>query len=107
MRYFFEAISSSKAYSFNVRVNYNPMDSLRMARLIHIGNLQTAITPSELDQEMRSVGMRNDDIEFNCQNWVMDALKKLAEDGWLTNAQLAEGANEMIETILDAEDDEK
>lgn len=106
-KYFFKAVGSSKAYVFNARVDYNLMASLRFAKLIRVGNFQKAMTPNELNQEMRSVGMRNNEAEFNCQNCVMAALKKLAEHGWLTNAQSEAGADGMIDGIMEAEDDEK
>lgn len=104
--YFFEAIGSTQAFAFNVRPDYNPLTSSRFAKLIRIGSFQKSVTPNELDQEMRSVEMQNDDIEFTCQNWVMAALKKLAEDGWLTEDQSIMGQDQMIDAILEAADDE-
>ncbi|RJE23293.1 hypothetical protein PHISCL_04367 [Aspergillus sclerotialis] len=88
-------------------VNYNPLVSRRFPNLIRIGNFHKAVTLNELHQETQSVRMRNDDEEFNCQSWVMTVLKSLAEDGWLTNAQSATGADATTEGILEAEDDEK
>jgi hypothetical protein len=63
------------------------------------------VTANELDQKTRSVGMRNDDPEFDCQHWLSDALKKLGRDGWLTSAQVEEGVNGMLEATLEAADE--
>lgn len=63
-KFFFEAIGTNQAYAFN----YDPAGSLRFAKMVCISNFQT-VTSNKLDREMRSVGVRNNDPEFDCQQW--------------------------------------
>ncbi|KAK4871393.1 hypothetical protein LT330_000630 [Penicillium expansum] len=50
-----------------------------------------------------SVRNSNSDRDWNCQNWVGDALTELVKIGCLTKEERAEAIGKMVETILEAE----
>ncbi|KAL2706063.1 hypothetical protein AAEP93_001313 [Penicillium crustosum] len=50
-----------------------------------------------------SVRNSNSDRDWNCQNWVGDALTELVKIGCLTNEERAAAISKMVETILEAE----
>lgn len=50
-----------------------------------------------------SVRNSNSDRDWNCQNWVGDALTELVKIGCLTKEERAAAISKMVETILEAE----
>lgn len=74
---FYNVISGQGAYVFEKRENYQPLKAKRYADHAEVGTTRKTITYSDLEDKMRSVPCRNKDEEFNCQNWVDDAVKKL------------------------------
>lgn len=47
-----------------------------------------------------------DDLDWNCQNWVGDALTELVKIGCVTKEERSAAINEMVGVILDAKDEE-
>lgn len=44
-----------------------------------------------------------DDLDWNCQNWVGEALTELVEIGCVTEKERSAAIDEMVDVILDAE----
>lgn len=64
------------------------------------------ICTKKLVQLLQRVPIRNDDNEFNGQQWVWSALECLTRNGYLTKHQQDDGLSQMLEAILNGSSDE-
>lgn len=99
---FCNATGEQGAFAFEKRENYNPLNAAKYAGRVKVGTMRKAMTYLDLERKMRSVPCRNEDEEFNCQNWVDDAVKKLSQDGYLTNEEYEVSMSEMIDITMKA-----
>jgi hypothetical protein len=55
---------------------------------------------------LRTIPVKNWDLEFNCQMWVETALKRLSELRMLSEDAYAKGVDGMVDAIAEAADEE-
>lgn len=103
--YYYHVTGAKQDFAFERRCNFDPTTSQSFATKVELGQTEQALTASELTRQMESVVVANDNVEFNCQQWVDMALRRLREVGYLTAAQYDTGMNGMIDAIMEAEDD--
>ncbi|KAK2806269.1 hypothetical protein FQN51_007310 [Onygenales sp. PD_10] len=81
---------------------YNPLTSNSLA-----GAAQVGVINKHVDVVMAIVQhtpVRNDLDEWNCQNWVGDALQRLVGFGWITAEQRMDGIDGMADLLAQAPD---
>lgn len=52
-----------------------------------------------------STPIRNGDADWNCQNWVGDALGRLVRKGFISGVQKEEGIDAMVDAVLEGADE--
>ncbi|EGX92171.1 hypothetical protein CCM_06332 [Cordyceps militaris CM01] len=103
--YYFHVCGIPGSFQYEKRTNYDPEFSTKFAGKIPAGDTKLSLSSSELATLLESVAVRNDDPEFNCQQWVQKALLMLFQRGYLDEAQYNAGLDGMIETTMEASDE--
>ncbi|KAL1858880.1 hypothetical protein VTK73DRAFT_7738 [Phialemonium thermophilum] len=75
------------AWRFEARQNDDPFSSVSLRSRHEVGHLLHAMTRHAIHRLMRHVPVRNADPEFNCLQWVNEALQKLVGEGLITAEQ--------------------
>lgn len=70
-----------------------------------VGTLRKETTKSEVVQLLAGVPIENSDREFNCQTWVEKGMRLLREMEWLSEEEVEQGLDCMIDCILEAEEE--
>lgn len=89
-------------FTLQVVPNYDPIGSRTIAGIHTIGTLLRPISKDQLITFVSQTPIDNRSSEFNCQNWVHDALKRLKDAGYLTPTMFDEAFDEMMEITLQA-----
>ncbi|WEW60287.1 hypothetical protein PRK78_005772 [Emydomyces testavorans] len=66
-----------------VKESYDPKKSITLAGQSSVGHF-TTVSMDAMASEVEGTPVKNDDEEWNCQNWVGEALERLVARGWLT-----------------------
>jgi hypothetical protein len=56
--------------AFENKENSQPWETQQYAKTIDVGDLTAQTTPDQTVRALRRIPIRNDDREFNCQQWV-------------------------------------
>ncbi|KAJ9200414.1 hypothetical protein DTO166G4_8630 [Paecilomyces variotii] len=95
-------------FNFQERENYDPSTSPLYVKSTPVADIPEAIGPAliKLIILMTPVKNKPEDMPWNCQNWVADALSRLMTYGYLTEAERERGIDEMVTACFEAEDEE-
>ncbi|KAJ5723343.1 hypothetical protein N7488_001378 [Penicillium malachiteum] len=94
-------------FQFYLRDNYRPDQSRRLVRQIRVAELPDSISEATIRGVVSRTLVKNgpQDIDWNCQNWVGDALTRMVNYGYLNVSQRASAIYEMTDACLEAEDE--
>lgn len=86
---------------FHMKENYNPEQSQYLGKKIPVAEI-----PESIDElSIRGVISRTPvklDRDWNCQNWVEDALIRMADNGYIDISQQQSAFYSMFDTCLEA-----
>lgn len=94
-------------FEFERITEYKPEESKGLAKLIPVATIPDTVSRASITTAIYLTPMRNgrDDGDWNCQNWVGDALARLVANGYISVAQRDAAIDEMIEVCLEAKDE--
>jgi hypothetical protein len=104
--YYYHVRGSLPDFRFEQLTDFDPTTSKTFTKKVEVGKTKRSLTSDELTEQMVSVDVLNNDAEFNCQQWVDFALRKLCDAGNLTEEQYNSGLNGMIDVMMEAEDED-
>ena len=78
------------------------MDSNNFATSVWVGTTHQALTSTELLGQMQACPVANNDLEFNCQLWVGEALNRMQRAGYFTEEEVDIAEDSMVEATLEA-----
>ncbi|RDW84038.1 uncharacterized protein DSM5745_04364 [Aspergillus mulundensis] len=78
-----------------------------LAKVIPVTEIASDIGEESIRQTVERTPICNgrDDLDWNCQNWVGDALARLVDRGWLDAETREDGIDKMADACLEAKDD--
>ncbi|CBF87485.1 uncharacterized protein ANIA_09369 [Aspergillus nidulans FGSC A4] len=78
-----------------------------LAKVVPVTDIPTKIGEDSICQTVERTPIRNgrDDLDWNCQNWVGDALARLVDRGWITQEHREDAIDKMADACLEARDD--
>jgi hypothetical protein len=98
-------IGPTQGYLLEVREEYDPVRSKLFEKEVDVGWTKVDLTKSQLVAFVSRTPIDNDSREFNCQMWVGDALKLLAEGGYIENTEYLNAVDTMIDITMEAKDE--
>lgn len=98
-------VGSPGYYTFEQMDNYKPEESRRLVRQISVAELQDWVTEVSVKGLVSRTPIKNTELDWNCQNWVGDALTRMVGSGYLSAAQRASAVNVMTDVCLEAKDE--
>ncbi|PYH91122.1 hypothetical protein BO71DRAFT_56724 [Aspergillus ellipticus CBS 707.79] len=102
-------IGTQGLYKFVEYLGADPMEIGDLVRVVPVTEISASVDEEEAIREAVSrTPVRNGylDLEWNCQHWVGDALGRLVERGWVTEAERAQAIDQMTDACLEAQDDQ-
>jgi hypothetical protein len=93
-------------FSLEEKTHYDPEASRSLAGKIPVAELPDSISTASIKSTVISTPIKNSDREWNCQNWVGDALSRLVKHGFLDPERRITGFNKMIDVCMEAKDEE-
>ncbi|KAG6028522.1 hypothetical protein E4U41_000639 [Claviceps citrina] len=104
-KYYFQVQGRFRQWKLEVKKDWDPTCTGSVLPLAYTTETGP-ICANTLTQLLQRVPVRNDDNEFNSQQWIWDALESLTRDGYLTTHQRDDGFSRMLDTILNGSSDE-
>ncbi|KAF7714872.1 Uncharacterized protein PECH_007886 [Penicillium ucsense] len=102
-----EVIGSPGFFTFHERLNTAfPVAAAGLARAAFVATIPDTVSISSLRAVVSGTPFAGQEIDWNAQNWVGDALERLVTAGYLTPEQKDKGLDEMVDIILEAADEE-
>ncbi|OBT61619.1 hypothetical protein VE03_08849 [Pseudogymnoascus sp. 23342-1-I1] len=95
----------NQEYKIEVREDYDPAGSRLFQKWVEVGWTKTNLTKSQLVAFVSRTPIDNDSQEFNCQIWVGDALKLLAQGGYIEQAEYLRAVDTMVDITMEAKDE--
>ncbi|OQE17624.1 hypothetical protein PENSTE_c020G09916 [Penicillium steckii] len=94
-------------FEFKTIDNYNPERSRSLTNKLIVAVLQDHISEEAIRGVVSRTPVKNtrQDMDWNCQNWVGDALARMVNSGHLNAAQKASAIDRMTDACLDAVDE--
>ena len=95
-------------FEFEAYDNYDPVQHGQLARKISVAELSDSISAASIRDAVSRTLVKNGraDADWNCQNWVADALTRMVDRGLLSLSQRAAAINEMTDACLEAADEQ-
>ncbi|KAK2797041.1 hypothetical protein FQN50_009344 [Emmonsiellopsis sp. PD_5] len=99
---------TSGLFEFEDRYDYNPDQSDALAKTVPVAELPDSISVASIKSAISSTVVRNgrDDMDWNCQNWVGDALTRLVDNGYLSATQRIAAVDQMASACSEAKDED-
>lgn len=98
----FHAIQKGGDWVFEERPRYDARNSLRNPIFIKAAELPSSMRLADIQSAVKRAELGGEP-DWNCQDWVYDALAKIVEIGGMTEAQRQTSFDEMITICLQAE----
>ncbi|KKK26881.1 hypothetical protein ARAM_001224 [Aspergillus rambellii] len=94
-------------FQFSNNVNCDPSTLGNLVQVVPVTDIPTSIGEDSIRETVSRTPIRNGrlDLDWNCQNWVGDALNRLVHRGWITVEQRADAIDKMADACLEAHDD--
>lgn len=104
----FHVIGTLGLFDFRENPGYNPAGDSTLRKKVEVGRVPDQVSPPTLRSVLAVTNVRNSnqDADWNCQNWVGDALRRLVGLGWLSSEQMDVALDAMVDACLEAEDTE-
>ncbi|KAK3186280.1 hypothetical protein K4F52_005044 [Lecanicillium sp. MT-2017a] len=105
-QHYFHVTGLTGQFQFESRKGFDPTKSRTFAKKVKVGKIKLSLTSSEIGNLLESVSVNNYDLEFNCQQWVQDALSILLDAGYINEEQYNNGLDGMTDAIAEAADED-
>lgn len=94
-------------FEFESYDNYDPVQHGQLARKIPVGELADSISAVSIGDVVSRTRVKNErpDADWNCQNWVADALARMVDRGLLRASERAAAIDGMTDACLEAADE--
>ncbi|KAJ5343192.1 hypothetical protein MYU51_002481 [Penicillium brevicompactum] len=94
-------------FEFQPMDNYQPDQSRRLAERVMVAELHDSISEISIKGVVSRTPVKNGrgDVDWNCQNWVGDALTRMVNNGLLNASQRASAIDKMTDACLEAGDE--
>jgi hypothetical protein len=95
-------------FEFKPLDNYKPEQSRKIANRFLVAELQDSISEVSIRGVVSRTPVKNSpaDADWNCQNWVADALTRMVNNGYLSASQRASAIDQMTDACLEAKDEQ-
>ncbi|EPS26906.1 hypothetical protein PDE_01846 [Penicillium oxalicum 114-2] len=102
-----ESQADIKSCMMEVRINMAlPVAATGLARAALVAYIPDTVSVSSLRAVISGTPVAGQEMDWNSQNWVGDALERLVTAGYLTPEQKDKGLDGMVDIILEATDEE-
>lgn len=98
-------VGPNQGYQLEAREQYDPVKSKLFEKEVKVGWITADLTKSQLIAFVSRTPIDNVSREFNCQMWVGEALKLLAEGGYIQKAEYLSAVDTMIDITMEAKDE--
>ncbi|KAL4919708.1 Pyruvate/Phosphoenolpyruvate kinase-like domain-containing protein [Aspergillus aurantiobrunneus] len=94
-------------FRFVNNIDTDPSSIGLLAKVVPVTEIPTSIGEDSICETVSRTPIRNGrlDLDWNCQNWVGDALARLVERGWITPENRGHAIDRMADICLEAADD--
>jgi hypothetical protein len=99
------AAGSPRDYRVEVLENYDPSKSRHVVGNVEVGKLLVQVSKAQLVDFVSQTPVNNTVDDWNCQNWVGDAMERMLNAGWITNRIYHNGLDTMADIVTDAKDE--
>lgn len=95
-------------FRFDTHDNYDPDQSRRLASKIEVAELPDETSQVSIRGVVAKTPIKNGvtDGDWNCQNWVADALTRMVKSGFLGDSQREAAIDKMTDACLEAKDEQ-
>ncbi|KAB8261994.1 hypothetical protein BDV32DRAFT_147989 [Aspergillus pseudonomiae] len=100
-------VGTQGLFIFQEDVDADPHDfGSELAKTVSVGDIDGDVSPETIRRAVSATPVRNgrQDLDWNCQNWVGDALMMLVERGVLTVGTRERAVDAMVDGCLEARD---
>ncbi|KAK2812207.1 hypothetical protein FQN50_001565 [Emmonsiellopsis sp. PD_5] len=103
----FHITGASGFFTFDSSPGYDPSESKSLRNIINVGELPEGVPKAAVEAIIAATRIHNgiNDADWNCQNWVGDALQQLVAQNWLTATQRETAVNQMVTACFEAKDE--
>lgn len=77
----------------------------QIAKVVFVAEIPGHVSPTAIRGAVMTTPINNGPLDWNCQNWVGDALGRLVRRGFLQRQEREVGIDRMVEVCLDAADE--
>ena len=87
--------------------DYRPEESRKLTHKLPVAEIQDSISELSIRDVVSKTPINNDpeEADWNCQNWVGDALARMVNNGYFNAFQRASAIDQMTDACLEAEDE--
>ncbi|OBT80608.1 hypothetical protein VF21_00325 [Pseudogymnoascus sp. 05NY08] len=94
-------------FEFEERWNEaHPQEGKFFERIIFVMTMRTAVDDMTIRNTLRQTPVNNKERSWNCQTWIGDGLKRLQDAKLLREANTVSAADQMVDVLLEAPDEE-
>ncbi|KAJ5092832.1 hypothetical protein N7456_008693 [Penicillium angulare] len=96
-------------FEYTLQNDHPAQVNLKLEALIPVSSPSNAFTKAMIQSTCAITAVRNDleHQDWNCQNWVGEALANLAAIGCITRQERSDALDKMVDVCLEAEDEPK
>ncbi|PKY04403.1 hypothetical protein P168DRAFT_269291 [Aspergillus campestris IBT 28561] len=100
-------VGTQGLFEFEEGVDQDPSEGGELVRMIPVADIPRSVAGPAIKKAVSATPVKNGraDLEWNCQNWVGDALAQMVEGGFVTAAERAAAIDSMVDACLEAKDD--
>ena len=81
------------------------MEGPQIANVVRVAEIPGHVSPTAIRGAVMSTPINNGALDWNCQNWVGDALGRLVVRGFLQKREREIGIDRMVEVCLEGADE--
>lgn len=91
-------------FEFEPLEDYDPDQSQRLAKKLFVVEIPDSVQESSIREVVSETPVKNEreNSDWNCQNWVGDALTRMVQNGFLSFSQRESAVNQMVDVLLEA-----
>ena len=94
-------------FEFEERWNEaHPQEGKNFERIIFVMTMRTTVDDMTIRNTLRQTPVNNKERSWNCQTWIGDGLKRLQDAKLLQEANTVSAADQMVDVLLEAPDEE-
>ncbi|KAB8073649.1 hypothetical protein BDV29DRAFT_175139 [Aspergillus leporis] len=99
-------VGTQGLFVFQEDVNQDPHDGGDLAKTVPVGDIEPSVSAEAIRRAVSATVIKNgrQDLDWNCQNWVGDALANLVSRGLLSREVRERAVDGMVEACLEAGD---